>query len=279
MIRDIKELDDIGHRLRVTWAKANNFYGTFAHSYLEVCKRLEKGEYGSDWTTARWTVLKVGVFQETVIAILKAHQRALANEQRQTIAEAEAAQRQAKAAERAETAARNAAKKAAVAAAKATAAEPDIVRKIKVYLKREKVDGEVISGLDTLLTEPQTKQQAKRKTRRGGGRHAQPTKPVKPRPEDAEAAAWIEASERALTLGRVEAGEYYLKLREKVKAKQAGKDPRTNQAWGWKAYVEQYVPRSLRDVNRCIKEFRTSCPDSSQTDTVIKFPNKTTGYR
>jgi len=92
MPRDISELNETLNKLRVTWRKANNFFATFAVTYIEAKDLIDSGAFGSEWTSARW--LRTGGLNEPfLIKMLVQFKLGLAAEERDRV-EAEHQQHQ-----------------------------------------------------------------------------------------------------------------------------------------------------------------------------------------
>lgn len=90
MIKNIKDLDEPGQRLKVLWAKANNFFNNFTLEYLPIRESLVKGEYGSDWTNVNtWMLRKVGISDQTVFDALNAFKRSYAASEREQLEQLE----------------------------------------------------------------------------------------------------------------------------------------------------------------------------------------------
>src|SRR5262245_55227398 len=65
MIRDIAELDDHAHSLKVKWDKARNFINTFALEFFEVKEIVDSGVYGGRWRNDVWILLNMGWAEPT----------------------------------------------------------------------------------------------------------------------------------------------------------------------------------------------------------------------
>lgn len=85
MIEDINELDDLGARMKVAWKKANNYFVLFAEDYRRAKVIIASGRYGHSVNIDQWLTKNVGVFESTVLAKIKAHQRSLAGETREWV--------------------------------------------------------------------------------------------------------------------------------------------------------------------------------------------------
>lgn len=88
----------------------------------------------------------------------------------------------------------------------------------------------------------------------------------KPRPTDVEAAQWIDESERIDQLSRVERGRLYLQMKEKVQTQQVGKNPSTGKPWTWTAWATAYIPRSVREIYKCIEYFLANGQKTQESD-------------
>jgi len=84
-MRDISELDQDAMRLRVSWAKANNYHKSFATLFWEDKKKFDNNEYPG-WTFAMWLGQKVGIFEDQVIKKLKTYDNVIASEEREKTA-------------------------------------------------------------------------------------------------------------------------------------------------------------------------------------------------
>ena len=82
MIHNITDRDDDAVRMKACWKKMNNFLHTFAVDYFRVEKEFANGQYGSDWSFRRWLLLKAGVSERSVLALLKTRENAFASEER-----------------------------------------------------------------------------------------------------------------------------------------------------------------------------------------------------
>ena len=67
---DVSELDQTARLLQVSWNKANNYYVSFAKSFLETKKRFDSGEFPG-WTYAMWLGQKAGLMESQVLKQLK----------------------------------------------------------------------------------------------------------------------------------------------------------------------------------------------------------------
>jgi hypothetical protein len=106
-------------------------------------------------------------------------------------------------------------------------------------------------------------------------------------PEDEICAKLLEECagiENQYTSRRVALGERYYKIRERVKAKQAGWDEQ-RRPWSWSGWVERYIvespnpliQQSLRTVLRCIEDYEKNMTDCHflPADNVIELRTKT----
>jgi hypothetical protein len=59
-------------------------------------------------------------------------------------------------------------------------------------------------------------------------------------------------------LNRIDLGRCYSEMKEIVQNNQAGRNSR-DEYWNWGGWAATYIKRSRQDINRCIKEFGTSC--------------------
>lgn len=85
MALDIAELDQTAQLLRVSWRKANNYFASFTKTYMETKAKLDRGDYGPEWTTSRWMLLKAGHNDKFVQNVLLIFQRAIAAEEREKL--------------------------------------------------------------------------------------------------------------------------------------------------------------------------------------------------
>ena len=80
MPRDIEELDETAHRLRVTWRKANNFYTSFVSQFFDIKKEFADLPFGPEWTFQRWLLRKGGMFEDQILTQLRSHMKTAAEE-------------------------------------------------------------------------------------------------------------------------------------------------------------------------------------------------------
>jgi multidrug efflux pump subunit AcrA (membrane-fusion protein) len=69
---------------------------------------------------------------------------------------------------------------------------------------------------------------------------------------------------------RAELGRRYLAMKHIVENHEAGRNER-DEYWTWVGWAAAHIERSRRDINRCIADFGTSCPNE-QDENVIHFP-------
>lgn len=286
MIYDINELDDRAQRMKVCWDKANNFYNTFAGDFLETAKALQSGRYGNDWTVAKWLFIKIGVWEKSVLALLKAHQNTLAGEQREMIEAAKKEQQRKNAEERQ-------AKRLAAAQAKARrAAEKAQEQQAKVVAEAQ---AKALREADQQAREEQKKlaeaeQKRTRKNANSRKNYAQRRKTAlaasqtaaKATTEQAMIAVVHSANPRAAILlkecveiertNRIELGCRYAELQQLCSDKQLGVNPETGKPWFWGAWCKENIKRSRRDIARCILEFLGhNVPKNSEPENVVPF--------
>lgn len=126
MPKNISELDQSAMLMKASWRKANNYFVTFAKAYLEIKKRLDAGEFGSEWTSTTWVFAKVGVSEKIAVERMMIFKNSIAAEDREKLQAVQAEQAAAKKAAAEEKKAAKVAtdaEKAAAKKAKATAAK------------------------------------------------------------------------------------------------------------------------------------------------------------
>lgn len=275
MIDDIKELDDLAHRMGVMWDKANNFYVSFAGDLLKVSEALQSSRYGNDWTLAKWLFVKAGMFEKPIMMILKAHQNAIAEEDREKL---EMIERDRKHAVRA------AKEEARIAAAKATAiktVEREVARIAAETAAAEKAEADRVAkeARDKAERDSQ-KEKGKerkrvrdrdyRKRRNAATAKARASAAVLATAENPRLNALLSECYQLERLTRVELGRRYAEMQEIVNNRRAGLNRMTNKPWFWGAWCEAHIKRSRQDVGKCIKDFLShSCDKTS--DNVVHF--------
>jgi hypothetical protein len=88
-------LEDDAQRLRVTWRKSVNFFNTFATQWLELKQRFDTGEFDHRRQELRFSKCSLPMFDiwaqefgfdsSFIASILKAHELALADDQRRIV--------------------------------------------------------------------------------------------------------------------------------------------------------------------------------------------------
>jgi len=257
MIHDIKELDDIAHRMGVMWDKANNFYVSFTGDLLAVKTALESGRYGSDWTLAKWLFIKAGMFQKPIFTVLKAHQNSMAEEHREKLALADRDRqlvvREDKVAEK--RAARLTAAQARVVAsqqrleiAQAEQKARELERDIRIAQK----------AALAAVKEPSRRRKPKPKpNRRKPAVKAKIAVAVSTEVNPRLAALLVECSYFEKD-NRTALGRRYVEMKDIVtNKKQAGIDPSTGNRWFWEAWCKAHIEgRGPRDIRKCMEAYR-----------------------
>jgi len=84
---DIAELDEVAHRLRISWRKAHNLYASFSSQFWEVKKQFANNQYPG-WTFAQWLGIKAGLSEDQIYKQQKVFSDlVLAGEDREKLAE------------------------------------------------------------------------------------------------------------------------------------------------------------------------------------------------
>ena len=294
MIYDIKELDDDGHRMKVTWAKMDNFINTFAQDLFRVQQVFESdpNRYGSDWTFRKWMVLKAGVSLDAAIVILEARKRALAAEERERLERVKRQRSKARREDREQQAAEaEERRKAAAAAAEAAAAEKAAREEERLKKAREEQErreaAKAQRDAEKAAREEEKKKAREHRNRSQGGKKAAatrkknakppppPPKPddgEKPRPSDNLLAQWVYMTVSIESKSRCERGYYYSMMRDRIKSGVFDKDqrnPNPGKPWVIDDFIEVYVPCSKNDFYRCIREAEAS---EKVEENVVNFP-------
>jgi len=284
MIRDIKELDDKSQRMRVTWDKANNYFNTFSGDLLEVADALSSGRYGNDWTLSKWLLIKVGIFERSTLTILKAHQNALADDQREKLAARERERARERAA--AQAAAEAAAREAAATRARERAAALAAAAEARAQRERERQAREAEKKRQKAAAASRTSYKKRRDAATAAAREAA-RKAAEEAARKAAAKAAQAAAQTNPRLGvllaecaqiektsRVELGRRYAEMREIVEAQHAGINPATGEPWLWDAWREVLLQRSWRDTHDCIAQFMQFVNDDSDNVVPIRPANR-----
>jgi hypothetical protein len=238
MIYDIRDLDGTGQRLRVSFAKAGNYWNTFAQDFLRIRDEFAAGKYGSDWTFARWLALKAGLFEESTLAMLRAHEGALAATERTQVRAALDEKRR----DRTIAAAIN--KTAAINKRAAAALRQQDNQKAAAVKAEAKVRAAETAG---------RRQRTKRKR----------TWLIANPPHDPECARLLNLC--AGTTDPAELGGLYAELRERICTHQIGRNPHGD-TWSWRTWVDVYIEhspnrrlkRSYDAVMDCIVRYKAS---------------------
>lgn len=265
MIKDISELDDLGNRMRVMWRKANNFYTSFAGDLLNVREALQSGEYGDDWNITKWLALKAGLFESTVIAVLKAHQNALADEEREKLVVAERERKQAIQAEKEAEKRDRAEKRAVRAAERASAAAAVQARKDERAAKiaADKAEAKRLAANEANRKSRQKKrekeQQAKREeAERKDAERAAAAQAVIDRNDSPSPRLEVLLSECRVVFrtSRIELGRRFVEMKYLVETFRAGINLDTGKPWTWEEWrADKLQEWSRATVYRYISEF------------------------
>jgi hypothetical protein len=234
MIYDIRDLDDAGQRLRVSFAKAGNYWNTFAQDFFRIRDEFAAGKYGSDWTFARWLALKAGLFEESTLAMLRAHEGALAAAERAQVRSAQDEKRR----DRTIAAAIN---KAAVINKRAAAA-----------LRQQ--DKKKAAEAKARIAATAGRRERTKRMRAWLMRNP---------PQDLECARLLNLC--AGTTDPAELGGVYAKLRERIRTHRIGHNPHGD-PWSWRTWVDVYIEhspnrrlkRSYEAVKDCIVRYEAS---------------------
>jgi len=257
MIKDIKELEPEAAVLRVEWTKAHNYWATFTRRFLAVKRRFDAGEYGSDWTMSRWLWIHAKLNERQIMDMLKVFERALADEERvQVQIENERIAR-----EKRRAAAQAKATRAAQKAEKRRQREAELAAKCEAS-EAKRIAKEAAEADKKRLQRNKASRKYYRKTRDA----ALAAREEQERIAAAEAiAADTQVNPRAAVLlaeidqiekvNRVELGRRYAELQAMSNNNQLGLNPKTNKHWGWGAWCEVHIRRSVRDIYQCIEEF------------------------
>jgi hypothetical protein len=224
MIYDIRDLDDTGQRLRVSFAKAGNYWNTFAQDFFRIRDEFAAGKYGSDWTFARWLALKAGLFEESTLAMLRAHEGALAAAERAQVRAAQDEKRR---------------DRAIAAAINQTAA---INKRAAATLRQQDKQRAVAA-----------KAEAKARTAATAGRRGRTKRMrawlMRNPPQDLECARLLNLC--AGTTDPAELGRLYAELRERIRTHRIGRNPHGD-PWSWRTWVDVYIEHSPNGrLKRC----------------------------
>jgi len=270
VIKDIKELDDTGLRMRASWKKLMDYSASFMKDFAEVYPALKSGDYGSDWWPAKWLVHKVNAYEDEVLKFMKAFQELLTDDQQRARDEAEQVQRDLRRQERerkqAEADARRAAAQAERKRRDAEKAAARAVRdaeKAAAKAKREADAAALKAQRDADAAE--RKQQQKKTTRNKGQNAKRAVRRVRlasSPPEDTEMVALLaRLSEVGVSLGEV-----FWQMRNRVQLHKAGRDG-NGEYWKWKTWVEKYITNneeygySYATVMRRIADYEKNPPN------------------
>ena len=238
MIYDIRDLDDTGQRLRVSFAKASNYWNTFAQDFFRIRDEFAAGKYGSDWTFARWLALKAGLFEESTLLMLRAHERALAAAERAQVRAAQDEKRR----DRAIATAIN--KTAVINKRAATALRQQDKKKAATAKAEAKARSASTAG------------------RRRRAKHMRAWLTRNP-PQDSECARLLNLC--AGTTDPAELGGLYAEIRKRICTHRIGRNPHGD-PWSWRAWVDVYIEhspnrrlkRSYEAVRDCIVRYEAS---------------------
>jgi hypothetical protein len=247
MIYDIRDLDDTGQRLRVSFAKAGNYWNTFAQDFFRIRDEFAAGKYGSDWTFARWLALKAGLFEESTLAMLRAHESALAAAERVQVRAAQEEKRR----DRAIAAAIN--KTAAINKRAARALRQQDKKKAAAARAEAKARAAATAG------------------RRGRTLRMRAWLTRNP-PQDLECARLLNLC--AGTTDPAELGGLYVELRQRIRTHRIGRNPHGDH-WSWRTWIDVYIEhspsghlkRSYEAVMDCIVRYKASSENLTSEET------------
>jgi hypothetical protein len=114
---------------------------------------------------------------------------------------------------------------------------------------------------------------------------AQPALPIpKPLPPDPVQVDRLRACERIDRMSQLEQGKLYAAMREDVQTHRVEKNPKTGKYWTWVKYAEEYIPRSRKQINKCIALYEANKEDVTlgditqganvQENNIVNLPRK-----
>jgi hypothetical protein len=240
MIYDIRDLDDTAQRLNVAFAKASNYWNTFAQDFFRIRAEFAAGKYGSDWTFARWLALKAGLFEESTLAMLRAHEGALAAAERAQVRAAQDEKRR----DRAIAAAIN----------KTTAINKRAIAALRQQDKQK-----------VAAAKAEAKSRAAKTAGRRGRAQRMRTWLTRNPPHDLECARLLNLC--AGITDPAELGGLYAELRKRIHTHRIGRNPHGD-PWSFRTWVDVYIEhspnrrlrRSYKEVMDCIVRYEASDP-------------------
>ena len=278
---EIEELDDTAQRLRVLWRKTNNFYASFASILFDTKKQFEAGAYPG-WEFDSWLFQKAGLPEAYVMQQLKVFSRVINAEARDKVEQAVIRQavekRKAKQAREAEKQAEMTEKRAVAALKKE---ENEKIRQEKAAEKAARGQQKSIdkpspqppagdAKIDDRRRRDALRNKVLRAARKQAAAQAGPDNPVLR--DGLTECRKIEAS------NRVQLGAVYIRLKEEVDMRRAGKNPNNGKFWTWGEWSSFYITgRKPASIRQCIADYTDDLLKRQglaiqQTENVVSFP-------
>jgi hypothetical protein len=260
MIKNIHDLDENGRRLRAVLDRSINMLLSFARDYFDVRASLENGEYGADWSPDRWAVQHLGYFDSTVRDILAAHKKALNDEQRRRLAEAEERARQERALAKAAAAQRREQEREATARAKAEAqarAEAEALRAAAEAEARAQQAAEALRQAAAAARPVDGAAKSARKQVRATEKrryYEERTHFLRTIVEAGPDEDWAVRINHRELKHRIAIGADLAQAQKAIEDGRMGVDPDTGRSWVWTAWLKAKIRRTRGDCHACIRE-------------------------